>query len=165
MASMLNRKVKGETAEGLAARLKQLGPDRGEQRQIIERVMESIATQQAGRHTVVLHDGVRNLLRHPEFVEVNRLEELLELLEQGAQLAGILQQVAFEKEVEIIIGRENTTSGLRECSLVLTTYKMAGRVLGTIGVIGPTRMPYGQVVARLRLVSQATSEVLARLAN
>jgi heat-inducible transcriptional repressor len=165
MASMLNRKVKGETAEGLAARLKQLGPDRGEQRQIIERVMDSIATQQAGRHSVVLHDGVRNLLRHPEFVEVNRLEELIELLEQGAQLAGILQQVAFEKEVEIIIGRENTSSGLRECSLVLTTYKMAERVLGTIGVIGPTRMPYGQVVARLRLVSQATSEVLARLAN
>src|SRR3989440_651183 len=115
--------------------------------------------------SVVLHDGVRNLLRHPEFVEVNRLEELLELLEQGAQLAGILQQVAFDKDVEIIIGRENTSSGLRECSLVLTTYKMDERVRGTIGVIGPTRMHYGQVVARVRLVSQATSELLGPLGN
>jgi heat-inducible transcriptional repressor len=165
MAAMLNRKVKGQTAEDLDARLKQLGPDRGEQRQILERLIESISVQQAQRHTVVLHDGVRNLLRHPEFVELSRLEELLELLEQGAQLASILQQVEFEKEVEIIIGRENTSSGLRECSLVLTTYKMADRVRGTIGLIGPTRMPYGQVVARLRLVSQATSDVLARLAN
>jgi heat-inducible transcriptional repressor len=165
MAAMLNRKVKGQTAEDLDARLKQLGPDRGEQRQILERLIESISAQQAQRHTVVLHDGVRNLLRHPEFVELSRLEELLELLEQGAQLASILQQVEFEKEVEIIIGRENTSSGLRECSLVLTTYKMADRVRGTIGLIGPTRMPYGQVVARLRLVSQATSDVLARLAN
>ena len=165
MAAMLNRKVKGQTADGLHDRLKQLGPDRSEQRQILERLIESIGAQQAQRHTVVLHDGVRNLLRHPEFVEVSRLEELLELLEQGAQLATILQQVAFEKEVEIIIGRENTSSGLRECSLVLTTYKMAGRVRGTIGVIGPTRMPYGQVVARLRLVSQAASDVLARLPN
>src|SRR5205823_1553293 len=125
MAAMLNRKVKGQTAEELAGRLAQLGPDRGEQRRIIERVIESITTHQAQRQTVVLHDGVRNLLRHPEFVEVSRLEELLELLEQGAQLASILQQVAFEKDVEIIIGRENTSSGLRECSLVLTTYKMA----------------------------------------
>lgn len=165
MAAMLNRKVKGQTADDLHDRLTQLGPDRGEQRQILERLIESIGTQQAQRHTVVLHDGVRNLLRHPEFVEVSRLEELLELLEQGAQLATILQQVAFEKEVEIIIGRENTSSGLRECSLVLTTYKMAGRIRGTIGVIGPTRMPYGQVVARLRLVSQAASAVLARLPN
>jgi heat-inducible transcriptional repressor len=165
MAAMLNRKVKGQTGEELSARLKQLGPDRGEQRQILERLIEWIAAQQAQRHTVVLHDGVRNLLRHPEFVEVSRLEELLELLEEGAHLASILQQVAFEKEVEIIIGRENTTSGLRECSLVLTTYKMADRARGTIGVIGPTRMPYGQVVARLRLVSQATSDLLANLAN
>lgn len=165
MAAMLNRKVKGQTAEDLDLRLKHLGPDRDEQRQILERLVESISTQQAQRQTIVLHDGVRNLLRHPEFVDVNRLEELLELLEQGAQLAAILQQVAFEKEVEIIIGRENTSSGLRECSLVLTSYKMADRARGTIGVIGPTRMPYGQVVARLRLVSQAISDHLARLAN
>jgi heat-inducible transcriptional repressor len=165
MAAMLNRKVKGQTAEELRVRLSQLGQDRGEQRQILERLVESITVHQTQRQTVVLHDGVRNLLRHPEFVEVSRLEELLELLEQGAQLAGVLQQVAFEKEVEIIIGRENTSSGLRECSLVLTTYKMADRVRGTIGVIGPTRMHYGQVVARVRLVSQATSEVLAHLGN
>src|SRR5213082_2320467 len=110
MAAMLNHKVKGQTADELAARLAQLGPDRGEQRRIIERVIESIATHQAQRQTVVLHDGVRNLLRHPEFVAVSRLEELLDLREQGAQLASILQQVAFEKDVEIIIGRENTSS-------------------------------------------------------
>src|SRR5213592_1788681 len=79
--------------------------------------------------------------------------------------APILQQVEFDKDVELVIGRENTSSGLRECSLVLTTYKMADRVRGTIGVIGPTRMHYGQVVARVRLVSQATSEVLAHFGN
>jgi heat-inducible transcriptional repressor len=165
MAAMLNRKVKGQTAVELSARLNQLGPDRDEQRQILERLVESITTHQAMRQSVVLHDGVRNLLRHPEFVEVSRLEELLELLEQGAQLASILQQVAFDKDVEIIIGRENTSSGLRECSLVLTTYKMDERVRGTIGVIGPTRMHYGQVVARVRLVSQATSELLGPRGN
>lgn len=163
MAAMLNRKVKGQTAEQLTARLSQLGPDREEQRQILARLVDSITVHQAQRQTVVLHDGVRNLLRQPEFVEVSRLEELLELIEQGAQLAGILQQVAFDKDVEIIIGRENTSSGLRECSLVLTTYKMADRIRGTIGVVGPTRMHYGQVVARLRLVSQSMSEALAHL--
>jgi heat-inducible transcriptional repressor len=165
MAAMLNRKVKGETADQLSARLSQLGPDRDAQRQILSQLVESIKIHQAQRQTVVLHDGVRNLLRQPEFVEVSRLEELLELIEQGAQMAGILQQVAFDKDVEIIIGRENTSSGLRECSLVLTTYKMADRIRGTIGVVGPTRMHYGQVVARLRLVSQSMSEALAHLEN
>ncbi|HEY8677418.1 MAG TPA: heat-inducible transcriptional repressor HrcA [Candidatus Dormibacteraeota bacterium] len=165
MAAMLNRKVRGQSANELTTRLSQLGPDRGEQRRILERLVDSIKSHQAQRQTVVLHDGFRNLLRHPEFVDVTRLEELLELIEQGAQLAGILQQVAFEKDVEVIIGRENTSSGLRECSLVLTTYKMADRIRGTVGVVGPTRMPYGQIVARVRLVSQMTSEALGNLGN
>src|ERR1700704_5722085 len=141
MAAMLNQKVKGQTADELSGRLDLLGPDRAEQRRIIERLIESISTHQAQRQTVVLHDGVRNLLRHPEFVEVGRLEELMELLEQGAQLASILQQVEFEKDVEIIIGRENTSSGLRECSLVLTTYKMTDRFPGPSGGSGRPPRP------------------------
>jgi heat-inducible transcriptional repressor len=165
MAAMLNNKVRGQTAHDLSTRLSQLGPDRGEQRRILEQLIDSIRNQQTQRQTVVLHDGVRNLLRRPEFVERARLEELLELIEQGAQLSAILQQVAFEKDVEIIIGRENTTTGLQECSLVLTTYQMADRVRGTVGIMGPTRMRYGQVVARLRLVSQATSEALMGMAS
>jgi heat-inducible transcriptional repressor len=165
MAAMLNRKVVGQTAQELTVRLAQLGPDRGEQRRVLEQLVESIKAHNSPRQTVVLHDGVRNLLRQPEFFEIHRLEELLELIEQGAQLSSILQQVAFAKDVEIIIGRENTSSGLQECSLVLTTYRMTDRVRGTIGVIGPTRMRYGQIVARVRLVSQAASEALAALAN
>src|SRR5947208_2107476 len=74
MAAMLNQKVKGQTADELSGRLDQLGPDRAEQRRIVERLIESITTHQAQRQTVVLHDGVRNLLRHPEFVEVGLLE-------------------------------------------------------------------------------------------
>ena len=163
MAAMLNRKVRGQAVDEVSQRVNQLGPDRGEQRQILEQMMAAIKTLQAQRQTVVLHDGVRNLLRQPEFVEVHRLEELLELLEEGAQLAGVLQQVAFAKDIEIIIGRENAHSPLRECSLVLTTYRLAERPGGTIGVVGPTRMRYGQVVARLRLVSQAASEALGAL--
>ena len=165
MAAMLNRKVRGHTAQELSARLTELAADRGEQRRILERILESIKSHPSQRQTVVLHDGVRNLLRQPEFTQAGRPEELLELIEQGAQLAGILQQVPFEKEVEVIIGRENTSSELRECSLVLTTYRVADRLRGTIGVIGPTRMRYGQVVARVRLVSQAASEALAGLSN
>ena len=165
MAAMLNRKVRGQTAAELTDRLTQLGPDRGEQRRIVQELIQSIGSHEGRRQTVVLHDGVRNLLRQPEFVERGRLEELLELIEQGAQLAIILQQVAFAKDVEIIIGRENTSSGLRECSLVLTTYQMGDRLRGTLGVIGPTRMRYGQVVARLRSVSQAASQALAGAAN
>ena len=163
MAAMLNRKARGQTAQELSARIVQLGPEKSEQRRILEQIVESITRYDLQRQTVVVHDGVRNLLRQPEFLEVGRLEELLELLEEGAQLSAILQQVAFEKDVQVIIGKENMSSELRQCSLVLTTYQMAERLRGTVGVVGSTRMRYGQVVARVRLVSQTASEALARL--
>src|ERR1700731_1071819 len=72
MAAMLNLKVKGQTAEELAVRLDELGPEKAEQRRIIERLIDSITTHQAQRQTGVLHDGGRNLLRHPEFLGVTR---------------------------------------------------------------------------------------------
>ncbi len=165
MAAMLNQTLRGQSADGVAARVAHLGPEKRVQRRILERIVESITRYDQQRQTVVLHDGVRNLVRQPEFLDASRLEELLELLEQGVQLAGILQNVAFEKDVEIIIGRENASSELRECSLVLATYRMAERLRGTIGVMGSTRMRYGQVVARVRLVSLAATEALARLAS
>jgi len=165
MASMLNRDLRGANGATLLARLERLGPDKVEQRHILERISESIRRYDSQRQTAVLHDGVRNLFRQPEFLDVSRLEELLELLEEGAQLSAALQQVAFAKDVEVIIGRENPSTELRECSLVLTTYRMSERARGTIGVVGSTRMRYGQVVARVRLVSQLTSEALARLAS
>ncbi|HYS28286.1 MAG TPA: heat-inducible transcriptional repressor HrcA [Candidatus Limnocylindria bacterium] len=165
MASLLNQEVRGATGEDLRSRLDKLGPQELEQRYIVERIAESIRRYDSQRQTAVLHDGVRNLFRQPEFLDVSRLEELLELLEEGAQLSAALQQVAFEKDVEVIIGRENPSTELRECSLVLTTYRMSERARGTIGVIGSTRMRYGQVVARVRLVSQLTSEALERLAS
>jgi heat-inducible transcriptional repressor len=165
LASMLNREVRGGTGDDVRVRLDGLGPQQLEQRHILERISDSIRRYDSQRQTAVLHDGVRNLFRQPEFLDVSRLEELLELLEEGAQLSAALQRVAFEKDVEVIIGRENPSTELRECSLVLTTYRMSERARGTIGVIGSTRMRYGQVVARVRLVSQLTSEALERLAS
>ena len=165
MATLLNREVRGATGDDLRARLDGLPSQELEQRHILERIADSIRRYDSQRQTAVLHDGVRNLFRQPEFLDVSRLEELLELLEEGAQLSAALQRVAFEKDVEVIIGRENPSTELRECSLVLTTYRMSERARGTIGVIGSTRMRYGQVVARVRLVSQLTSEALEKLAS
>src|SRR5260370_38429499 len=76
MAAMLNQKVKGQTAEELSVRLGQLGPDRSEQRRIIERLIESITTHQTQRQTVGLHEGVRDLVRRPEVLAVRRVASL-----------------------------------------------------------------------------------------
>jgi len=112
--------------------------------------------------TVVVHDGVRNLLKQPEFVDSERLLPVLELLEESRDLARVLEGMDPAAKVEALIGDENGDLHLRECSLVMTTYGAPG-FIGTVGTIGPTRMLYPQVVARLRYVSSLASQAVARL--
>ena len=111
---------------------------------------------------VVVHDGVRNLVRQPEFMETDRLVPILELLEQSRELVRLLEAVDPEEDVEFLIGDENPDSHLRGCTLVMTTYTAAG-ARGTLSAIGPTRMRYAQVATRLRLISRLAGESIARL--
>jgi heat-inducible transcriptional repressor len=119
--------------------------------------------QLATRSALVIHNGVRNLVRQPEFEDPVRLRAVLEVLEAQRILGDVLAQLAPQAGMQVLIGHENTVEELRECSLVLTSYQAGEQLWGTIGVVGPTRIRYGQVAARLQLVSQATGAALARL--
>jgi heat-inducible transcriptional repressor len=119
--------------------------------------------QLATRSALVIHNGVRNLVRQPEFEDPARLRAVLEVLEAQRILGDVLAQLAPQVGMQVLIGHENTVEELRECSLVLTSYQAGDQLWGTIGVVGPTRIRYGQVAARLQLVSQATGAALARL--
>jgi heat-inducible transcriptional repressor len=119
-----------------------------------------------GEDTVVIHDGVRNLLRHPEFGDVVRLQQVLDIVEEEHALGQLLASLDLAKAVRgvhVLIGAENELEQLRGCSLVLTTYRAGDAARGTIGVLGPTRMRYSQVSPRVRYVSQRVGQALERL--
>ncbi|MGH7745166.1 MAG: heat-inducible transcriptional repressor HrcA, partial [Candidatus Dormibacteria bacterium] len=115
------------------------------------------------QETLVLHDGVRNLLRQPEFGDVELLQQVIEVVEEQRMLAALIAQVDRDSGVQIMIGRENNLAELSRCSLVLTTYRSGGDRRGTIGVLGPTRMPYAQVAPRVRYVAQQIGRALERV--
>ncbi|MGH7777908.1 MAG: HrcA family transcriptional regulator, partial [Candidatus Dormibacterales bacterium] len=118
---------------------------------------------EAGSETVVVHDGVRNLLKQPEFSESSRLHQVLEVLEESRQLSAVLRELVGDSDLQIAIGSENATDQLRGCTIVVTTYGPSGGIKGTMGVVGPTRMRYGQAVGRLRAVARIASERMAEL--
>jgi heat-inducible transcriptional repressor len=120
----------------------------------------------ANQDTVVIHDGVRNLLRQPEFGDVVRLQQVLDIVEEERALGQLLASYDLGKAVRgvhVVIGAENEVEQLRGCSLVLTTYRAGDSARGTIGVLGPTRMRYSQVSPRVRYVSQRVGQALERL--
>jgi len=116
-----------------------------------------------GSENLVVHDGVRNLLRQPEFAESSRVHQVLEVLEETRYLTVLLRQLIGDSDLQIVIGSENSSSQLQACAVVLTTYGPSDRLKGVLGVVGPTRMAYSQTVARLQAVARSASERMAEL--
>lgn len=100
------------------------------------------------------YDGVTQLLNQPEFANVERLREFLEILEHPEAFAGILGGAYAREGISLLIGEENPTQLLRDYTLVLTRYSMPGEAGGVIGVIGPTRMRYDRAISSLRYVAE-----------
>jgi heat-inducible transcriptional repressor len=160
-SNRLNQDLKGKTANDLRA-YSGTAELTDWQTAVVGGIAEFMKAHDSESATVVVHDGVRNLLKQPEFVDAERLLPVLELLEESRDLARMLESTDAAEKVEVLIGDESGDLHLRECSLVMTTYGTPG-FTGTIGTIGPTRMMYPQVVARLRYVSELAGLAVARL--
>ena len=108
----------------------------------------------------VLIEGAGSLLEAPEFADVQRMRALFKALEEKQKLIQLLDRVESANEMQIFIGSESDFSSAGEVSVIATPYGDANRVLGTVGIIGPTRMNYSRMVPLVNLTAQVLSRVL-----
>lgn len=106
-------------------------------------------------------EGASNLLNLPGFSDLDLLRALLRTLEEKRTLIELLGRLIESSGVQVVIGEENPLSDLTRCSLVASTYRAGGRVLGTVGVVGPIRMPYGRAMALVDHLSRVLSRMLS----
>ena len=161
LANRILGELSGEDREAIAKRVEKL-PE-GVERDVLSRIHTLLDQFEQGAETLVVHDGVRNLLKQPEFSEAGRLQEVLEILEESRNLSALLRELIGDSDLQVVIGSENGTEQLRSCTVALTTYGPSGRLKGTLGVVGPTRMQYAQIVGRLGAVAKAASERMAEM--
>jgi len=111
--------------------------------------------------------GATNLLDHPDLSDVATMRSLLLAFEEKAQLIELLSRMAAERGVQVMIGTENPVREMQECSLIASTYTYRDQALGVLGVVGPRRMAYSDVIALVdetaRLVSDSLSRVKQQL--
>ena len=164
LTKLANRvaRLPGRTAKRVAERIRTMAA--GPEQEVLQRIHDLDQFEQ-GAETLVVHDGVRNLLKQPEFSDANRLQEVLEILEESRNLSALLRELIGESDLQVVIGSENGTEQLRWCTVALTTYGPSGRLKGTLGVVGPTRMQYAQIVGRLGAVARAASERMAEMSS
>ncbi|HET9050492.1 MAG TPA: heat-inducible transcriptional repressor HrcA [Candidatus Dormibacteraeota bacterium] len=131
--------------------------------EVVGKVRDVMRTAGTAQSTVILHDGVRNLLRQPEFGDVERLQQVLDVLEEERLLAHVLASLDVGHGLQVVIGAENEMEQLRGCSLVITTYRAGQERRGTLAVLGPTRMRYPQIAPRLRYIARCVGEAIERM--
>lgn len=105
--------------------------------------------------------GTTQLLSQPEFRDVERIKNILTVLEEEKMLHDILD--TGEKDgVLVTIGGENKYSGIQDCSMVQATYRADGKIIGTIAILGPTRMEYARIMSVLNFMHDHLGEILKK---
>lgn len=111
----------------------------------------------------VVISGEGNLLRVSDFAEdMDQLRRTFDMFEQKTQLVRLLDLSVQAEEVRIFIGGENQDESMRDISVVTAPYEVDGQLVGSLGVIGPMRMPYERVVQIVDITSRLLGNALSQ---
>ena len=125
--------------------------------------------QPHNQHVVIQEDidrqdyevvGAANMLEYPEYSDVSKARSFLSELERGEIFKEVLSD-GSGVELTVRIGTENDNPELKDCSVITISYSAGGEQMGSMAVIGPTRMDYEKVVAVLKCMSESLSSVLS----
>ena len=136
-----------------------------EYREMVPHILKAIESTMRSAEKVQVHmSGTKNILAFPEFSDIQKAKSLFQTLEEKDVLATLLES-GQSNDIQILIGSENSVQGMKDCSVITATYKMSDDTRGTIGIVGPTRMDYSQVVSVLHGMVSNMEKVLKNLAD
>lgn len=162
VTNILNEKLSGVPLFRLKAKLyAEVGQELERYVGHFEGLMNVIdeALKQGDEHRVFM-SGATNMLIQPEFKDVDKVKSILDMLEETPTVMKLFS--ALPQGIQVRIGSENDNKAIEDCSLITATYALDGNVLGTIGILGPTRMEYEKVIRYLELISKDMSSVMSR---
>ena len=147
-----------EVQQNLHSELQQMQSDMN---RLMSAAMAASSTQAKGDKDGVIIAGERNLLQVDELsTNVTSLRKLFELFERRTSLMQLLDNSQHAEGIQIFIGGESGYLALDECSMITAPYEADGQVVGTLGVIGPTRMAYERVIPIVDVTAKLLSNAL-----
>ena len=157
----LTRRFRGKTfqeiLDDLAAPADPLDPLWTRSRGVLDEVVALL------RDRTLYLSGATNMLDHPDLSDTATLRSVLRAFEDKARLIDLLSRMAEERGLQVMIGSENPMEDMRGCSLITSTYTYRDQVLGVLGVVGPRRMPYSEVMSVVDETARAVSSALSRV--
>ncbi|MBE7366548.1 heat-inducible transcriptional repressor HrcA [Ramlibacter pallidus] len=162
-ANYLNANYAGLTIEAVRERLKnEVDELRGEIVTLMQTAVEASSEALQQDQDEVVISGERNLLAVSDFSsDMTHLRRAFELFEQKTQLMRLLDVSSQAEGVRIFIGGESQIVPFEELSVVSAPYEVDGQVVGTLGVIGPTRMAYDRMIQIVDITSKLVTNALS----
>jgi heat-inducible transcriptional repressor len=109
--------------------------------------------------------GMANIAADDAFQRQETLQGILQALERETEVLELLREAATTPEVRVTIGAENPTTGIWHASMVAAPYGIGEDMLGTISVVGPTRMDYAAAISAVRAVAERLSAAVQALSG
>ena len=161
LANLLNTHFTGISAEAMGPKLMALAGQLGAElfMPLSLTVEYATAVMDKGTHNQVFTTGQSQLFMQPEFQDLNKANDIMSLLTDQKDNLPVLDE---NTPMQILIGPENVNEALRDASVVVASYDIGDNMRGLIGVVGPTRMDYAKVAARLSYFAESLTKMFGK---
>ncbi|MDP4179841.1 MAG: heat-inducible transcriptional repressor HrcA [Bacillota bacterium] len=168
LSNALNSKLNGLSIDQInSSVIQDIEKEPGVTKEIIMPILEGIADSINNiDYSDIYMEGTTNILNYPEFMDIVKAKEFLNILDEKDMVYKLLNNQNVNDKINVQIGAENDIEQIKDCSLVTVTYSFGNVVLGTIGVIGPTRMEYAKVISSMNFLKRKLNEeILKHIGN
>ncbi len=164
-ANFFNQRYKGNTLQDVRRLVVQdMQAVNDEMHKINQSAMQAasqvISEEESSAQSDVVVSGEQKLLGVPDLCQIETLQRLFDAFKTKRDLLDLLDRSMKAEGVSVFIGEESGFSALGECSVIASPYEIDGKVIGTLGVIGPTRMSYDSVISVVDITSKLLSQAL-----
>ncbi|MBW9147398.1 heat-inducible transcriptional repressor HrcA [Clostridium sp. CM028] len=163
--NMLNFRLRKLTIEQINLEvINNLKRDLAFYQEIFDGIIPALYDSLSGVETSEVYiQGAANIFNYPEYNNITKAREFLVLVDNKESINSLLGVGDITGNITIKIGGENFVECARECSIITAVYSASGIPLGSIGVIGPTRIPYGKVISVLTGIVKELNDNIAQI--
>lgn len=164
LSTVLNSSFVGLTLEEMEHTLDQMetrsAPGAFQLISLVVQFAMEVLKEQSGQtvHTA----GITHLLEHPEYHSLDKAKPLMNYLSDGQEGTKLPVTLSADQNMNILIGPENVNEALKDTSVVMASYDIGDNMRGVIGVVGPTRMDYAKVTARLSYFADSLTRMFGK---
>jgi heat-inducible transcriptional repressor len=166
ISNLLTAKLKGKMIGGIGKVLeKDITNNMYEYKDILESLISTINNSFSNIDEIESYsNGITKIFNFPEYNDIEKAKSFISFIQNKENIIDMLLNKDIEdiNNLGIYIGEENMYDEIKNCSLITATYRVNGRIIGKIGVIGPTRMEYSKVIPVVQRLSLDLSNILKR---